>query len=66
MAFNTLCPVQFNIHWCVVNQWTHWGLYLKKWFVPALEVTFLKKLPQLVALRIFQYTYLSYVESIEP
>ena len=41
------------------------GAYtLKKLFVPALEVTFLKKLPQLVALQIFQYTYLSYVESL--
>ena len=33
---------------------------LKNWFVPALEVNFLKKLPQLVALHIFQSSYINY------
>ena len=46
IAFNTLCPVQFYIHWC------------------ALEVNFLKKLPQLVALQFFQSSHLSHGESL--
>ena len=37
---------------------------LKKLFVPTLNVNFLKKLPQLVALRIFQSSYLSCGESL--
>ena len=37
---------------------------LEKWFVPALEANFLKKLPQLVALQIFQSSYLSHGESL--
>ena len=30
IAFNTLCPVQFYIHWCVALRWTHWGSYFEK------------------------------------
>ena len=35
---------------------------LKNLFVPALEVNFLKKLPQLVALQIFQSSYINHEE----
>ena len=37
---------------------------LKNQFVPALEVNFLKKLPQLVALQIFQSSYINHEESL--
>ena len=37
---------------------------LKNWFVPAMEVNFLKKVPELVTLRIFQTAYLSHGESL--
>ena len=37
---------------------------LKSYFFPALEVYFLKKLPQLVALQIFQSSYINYGESL--
>ena len=37
---------------------------LKNWFVPALEVNFLKRLPQLVALQIFQSSHFSHGESL--
>ena len=37
---------------------------LKNWFVTALEVTFLKKLPQLVALQIFQSSFINHEESL--
>ena len=41
------------------------GAYaLKNWFVPALEVNFLEKLPQLVAFRIFQSSYLMHGECL--
>ena len=30
IAFNTLCPVQLYIHWCVTLHWTHWGSYFEK------------------------------------
>ena len=36
----------------------------KNWFVSALEVNFLKKLPQLVALQIFQSSYINHEESL--
>ena len=29
-AFNTLCPVEFYIQWCVALHQTHWGWYLEK------------------------------------
>ena len=41
-----------------------WAHSLKNSFVPALEVNFRKKLPQLVALHIFQSSYLSHGESL--
>ena len=64
IAFNTLCPVQFYIQWCVaLHRKLIGGHTLKNWFVPALEVNFLKKLPQLVALKIFQSSHLSHGES---
>ena len=44
IAFNTLCPVEFYIQWYVALHQTHWTEY----FFPALEVYFLKNLPQLV------------------
>ena len=59
IAFNTLCPVQFYIHWCVALHWTHWGSYFEKWILSVLEVNFLKKLPQLVAFQIFQSSHFS-------
>ena len=37
---------------------------MKNWFVPALEVNFLKKLPQLVALQIFLSSYINHGESL--
>ena len=37
---------------------------LKNEFVPALEVNFLEKLPQLVALQIFQSSYINHEESL--
>ena len=37
---------------------------LNNWFVPALQVNFLEKLPKLVALQIFQGWYLSCGESL--
>ena len=37
---------------------------LKKIFFPALEVNFLKKLPQLVALQIFQSSNINHGESL--
>ena len=30
IAFNTLCPVEFYIKWCVALHFTHWGLILWK------------------------------------
>ena len=37
---------------------------LKDYFFPALEVHFLKNLPQLLALQIFQSSYISHGESL--
>ena len=64
IAFNTPCPVEFYIQWCGALHWTHWGSYFEKLICPALEINFLKKLPQLVALQIFQSSYLSHGESL--
>ena len=55
---NTLSPDEFYIQWCGALDWTRWGSYFEKFICPCLEVNFLKKLPQLVALRIFQNSYL--------
>ena len=49
IAFNALCAVESYIQWCGTLHRIHWDSYLTKWFVRALEVNFLKKLPQLVA-----------------
>ena len=62
--FDTLCPVEFYIQWCVALHQTHWGSYFINLIFPALEVNFLKKLPQLVALQIFQSSYISHGESL--
>ena len=63
VTFNTLFPVGFYIQWCGALQRTRWRSYLKKKNFPALEVKFLEKLPQLVALQIFQTSYLNCAES---
>ena len=54
IAFNTLCSVEFYIQWCVALHQTHWGYTFEKLIFLALEVNFLKKLPQLVALKFFK------------
>ena len=54
MAFNTLQSVEFYIQWCVALHQTHLGSYFEKFIFACLEVDFLKKLPELVALQIFQ------------
>ena len=36
IAFNTLCTVQFYIHWCVTFHWTHWGSNFEKFIYPCL------------------------------
>ena len=41
-----------------------WADTLKNQFVPALEVNILKKLPQLLALQIFQSSYINHEESL--
>ena len=65
IAFNTLCSVEFYIQWCVALHQTHWGSYFEKLIFLALEVNFLKKLPQLVALQIFQSLYISHGELLK-
>ena len=62
-AFHTLCPVELYIQWCGSLHQTHLGSYFEKLFVPALEVNFLKNLPQLVAPWCFQSWYHSHGES---
>ena len=58
-----MCPVQFYIHWCVWHFTELIGAHtLKNLCVPALEVNFLKKLPQLVALQFFK-AHISVTES---
>ena len=56
--------MQFYIQWYVALHQTHWGWYFEKLFFPALEVNFLKKLPQLVALQIFQGSFINHGESL--
>ena len=36
IAFNTLCPVEFYIQWCVALHQTHWGPYHEKLIFPCL------------------------------
>ena len=43
IAFNTLCPVEFYIKWCVALHHTHWGWYLKKIICPCLGSWFSQK-----------------------
>ena len=62
IAFNTLCPWEFYIEWCGALHGTHWAHTLKIWFVPALEINFLKKLPQLAASEFFK-VHISVVEN---
>ena len=38
IALNTLCPVQFYIHWCTALHWTHWGSYFAKLIFPCLGI----------------------------
>ena len=64
IAFNTLCPVQFYIHWCVALHWTHWGLYFKKIICTCLGSYFSQKVTTVGSPPNFEYTYLSYVESL--
>ena len=50
--------MEFYIQLCGALHQTRWDSYfVKNWFVPALEVNFSKKLPQLVAFLIFQSSY---------
>ena len=56
--------MEFYIQWCVALNQTHWGSYFEKITFPALEVNFLKKLPQLVAFQIFQSSHISHGESL--
>ena len=60
IAFNTLFPVEFTPNGIKHFTELSGAHTLKHWFVPALEVNFLKMLPQLVTLQIFQSSYLSH------
>ena len=55
------CEILHPMVWAI--QWTRWHSYLKQ-FVPALQIIFQEKLPKLVALQIFQSSYLSCGESL--
>ena len=64
IQFNTLFLEEFYIQWYGALLQNRWRSYFKNWFVPALEINFLENLPQLVALWIFQSSYLSCGESL--
>ena len=53
IAFNTQCPVELYIQWCGALHLTYWRSYFEKLICLALEVNFLKKLPQLLAIGFF-------------
>ena len=36
IGFNTLCPVEFYIQWCVALHQTHWGWYFETLICPCL------------------------------
>ena len=44
IAFNTLCPVQFYIHWCVALHWTHWGSYFEKFICSCFIIRLILKI----------------------
>ena len=59
--------MEFYVQWCVALHQSHKGsyMYFEKLFFPAFEVNFLvEKLPQLVAIQIFQSSYISHGESL--
>ena len=55
---NALHTVEFYIQWCEALHRPHWGSYFEKLIYPC--INFVKKLAQLVALQIFQSSYLSW------
>ena len=63
ITFIKVYPVEIYIQWCKAFQQTCWCSYFKK-FVPASDINFLEKLPQLVGLCIFQNSYLTHGESL--
>ena len=59
IAFNTLCPLEFYIQWCVALHQTHWGSNFEKLICPCFGSLFSQKATTVGSPLNFQSSYLN-------